>query len=540
MSKRKKSHIDNKQKKKRKSSPQGVYWHFTEYDINWEPPVPYPEGTSEEEVKIRYLVFQLEVCPLTQRDHYQGYVQFYKKKYAKQVQNALSLSNTTHVELEKRDPPISINYVTKLETRKISTDQPFIYGIPNLVSCRGGKPKNITTWEEANAVYGEINKTAKTREEALEMIKEKAPRDLWCSFNNIKACAEYLYPDPVIQWVPEFIGYDWFVPKELTDWVQKESIKPRRAKCLILVGPTKWAKTEWARHLFPDSHMYFRNLFNLKKWDPTAKLIIFDDIEWEFIPSKKTLLTQMGEGELTDRYMKKQTVHVTMPALVLINVWPDLGKESKYWGENADIIELQYPLGLTPHVIENKICEKKLYHMILKKYVVPENLSIKDVFKLYNKHKLKPIRSQMEQDSEIEIEIESESEPKIIEISEDQKEDIIEYRRTHNLPKKMSNIEILERIEADKLLDNRAQQCIDYSKCLNTPSENLEDNSENLENSDDFDDMSDYPNYSEIQEDDFLEWERKRAFKIKDTRILTDDFINFSNDIYKLFTSFVI
>ena len=48
--------------------------------------------------------------------------------------------------------------------------------------------------------------------------------------------------------------------------------------------------------------MYFRGMTNIRKWRDDAALLVLDDIPWEFIPQKKSLLTQMGEAEVTDKY----------------------------------------------------------------------------------------------------------------------------------------------------------------------------------------------------------------------------------------------
>lgn len=176
-------------------------------------------------------------------------------------------------------------------------------------------------------------------EDALQIIKAGAPRD-FVIFNNQINSAMANLKKPKKEWSPRFLETNWNPTELMKRWVREEMTKAERARCLILCGPTRIGKTEWARHLFPSAHMYFRGMFNLEKWNPNAKIIILDDIEWEFIPQKKTLLTQMGEGTMTDKYKHKTTIYVDMPAIVLCNTLPDFGKESAYWVENSMIVEI--------------------------------------------------------------------------------------------------------------------------------------------------------------------------------------------------------
>lgn len=143
------------------------------------------------------------------------------------------------------------------------------------------------------------------------------------------------------QYTPKYELNSFKIPPQVKNWMDTEMVKKERAKCLMIIGPTRIGKTEMVRHIEPKSHMYFRSHFNYDKWDQDAKLIIFDDIEWQFIPNKKALLTQMGEAEITDKYRHKRTIHVTMPAIVLMNDMPQFTcAELAYWNENMTIVTL--------------------------------------------------------------------------------------------------------------------------------------------------------------------------------------------------------
>lgn len=77
-------------------------------------------------------------------------------------------------------------------------------------------------------------------------------------------------------------------------------------------------------------------MVNLDEWNPEGKLLIFDDFEkWEFVPNPKGYLTQAGQCTVTDKYRKKRTIIVNMPAIFLCNEMPFIGGvplcDHDYW-----------------------------------------------------------------------------------------------------------------------------------------------------------------------------------------------------------------
>lgn len=86
-------------------------------------------------------------------------------------------------------------------------------------------------------------------------------------------------------------------------------------------------------------------MVNLDEWNPEAKLLIFDDFEkWEFVPCPKGYLTQAGQCTVTDKYRKKKTINVCMPAIFLCNEMPMIGGmplcDHAYWKENGVFVRV--------------------------------------------------------------------------------------------------------------------------------------------------------------------------------------------------------
>jgi len=80
-----------------------------------------------------------------------------------------------------------------------------------------------------------------------------------------------------------------------------------RPRSLLLIGESRWGKTEWARSL-TKKHAYFCNLFNIDDWSDEAELIIFDDFDIRYVPNWKFWFGCQKRGVIVDKYRKKRTV----------------------------------------------------------------------------------------------------------------------------------------------------------------------------------------------------------------------------------------
>lgn len=76
-------------------------------------------------------------------------------------------------------------------------------------------------------------------------------------------------------------------------------------------------KTAWARAM--GEHMFHSGLFSLDNWSGDVSYAVFDDIQWEFFPSKKQLLGSQYEFNLTDKYRRKRSVIYGKPWIYCMN-----------------------------------------------------------------------------------------------------------------------------------------------------------------------------------------------------------------------------
>ena len=100
-------------------------------------------------------------------------------------------------------------------------------------------------------------------------------------------------------------------------WIRHHFCRNKRAKCLIVIGPSGTGKSSFALSL-PGRVNYFKERWNLDKWTDYARYSVYDDVPWDDFsklnyPNKKGLLTQNGKinvsmqilsnGSRTDVYL---------------------------------------------------------------------------------------------------------------------------------------------------------------------------------------------------------------------------------------------
>ena len=104
--------------------------------------------------------------------------------------------------------------------------------------------------------------------------------------------------------------------------------KPVRAKSLVLYGPSRLGKTQWARSL--GTHFYMYNMFHLDRIENQVEYGIFDDIPFKFFNSWQAFLGCQKDISLTDKYRAKRTVPWGKPAIYLTNIPPTEWEDPNY------------------------------------------------------------------------------------------------------------------------------------------------------------------------------------------------------------------
>lgn len=171
-------------------------------------------------------------------------------------------------------------------------------------------------------------------EEVMKAMIEEKPRDWYINGQKIlenweltqkknarRQCFQSIYPRE-----------NFCVPQIVSDWMEFNAMRTgTRSKLLILCGGTCLGKTAMIRAIC-SNHGYFRESFNIRKWDDAWSWIVFDDCDWDTFPAKKPILCAMGECEITDKYVKRTTLIADKPAIWICNELPML---DTYWQANT-------------------------------------------------------------------------------------------------------------------------------------------------------------------------------------------------------------
>lgn len=324
-----------------------------------EPPTWNPETMV-------YLIYQRERCPDTGNLHWQSYCEFKRDKRLKTIQRELGIGQA-HVERREGPQAKAIEYCKKPESRVTPHVE---WGQPKAEQARtaaAAADRRAAERERVDGIYRRAH-AEPDFETAMAIIRDELPADYSRGYNNIRASLAHKIKPAVFH---SELQYGWRLPNSITKWLAEEFTKVERAKCLVLVGPSRLGKTAWARSL--GKHMFWRTDTNLGNWDQAAKYIVIDDIPWKFIPKKKALLTQMGDITITDKYKAKMDVNNNKPAIVLVNVrgfeeqYND--DEPEYWDANATIVYLDKDKPLfdkTQRAINpDRYSEAELYEALL-------------------------------------------------------------------------------------------------------------------------------------------------------------------------------
>lgn len=152
-----------------------------------------------------------------------------------------------------------------------------------------------------------------------KQLKENCPKEYILNYERLEYFVDkHFKPEPV-QYTSEFTTFN--VPPILQQWVESTFNSTGRRLSLVLCSPSRYGKTEWARSL--GNHMYFNNMVNFKDdWNDSANYIVFDDIDWQYLPNKKGFFGMQKQFVITEKYMRKKTVQWGKPVIFLCNQLP--------------------------------------------------------------------------------------------------------------------------------------------------------------------------------------------------------------------------
>lgn len=204
--------------------------------------------------------------------------------------------------------------------------------------------------------WGDILNAATSAPDFMDRLRDQYPEDYVKRYFDLFAFAQHHWSRPdsyVAEWpTAAYIR----IPAAIHEWIGASFDDPRppRPKTLMVVGPTRIGKTEWARSL--GRHIYMCGLWDLSLWDNDAEYLIIDDISFEYWQGgRKTLWGSQKQVTLTDKFARKKTVAWGKPLIYLCNSDQDwrylragrsrdrlllTPEEIDYYEQNSVIVEL--------------------------------------------------------------------------------------------------------------------------------------------------------------------------------------------------------
>lgn len=197
-------------------------------------------------------------------------------------------------------------------------------------------------WEEEKRTWQDLIVNSDNVEQFMGAVCKHYARDYVLQYDRVKSFAELHYArSEAFDYASEFTDFN--VPESLQSWVTDNLGQGnRRVKSLILVSPTRFGKTEWARSL--GKHHYYNGMVNFKEWfnHPELKYVVFDDFEWSSVEHfKKQWFGCQKQFTVTDKYMAKKTIKLGVPLIWLCNACPPL---DDWMLGNVEVIYLENPL----------------------------------------------------------------------------------------------------------------------------------------------------------------------------------------------------
>ena len=190
-----------------------------------------------------------------------------------------------------------------------------------------------------NDVYMHAMVSWDTRE-VRTIIQHNAPQDYFRSHINIEAAINKMFPPPPLPvYAPPYKKFEG-VPRVMIDWwnIGMQQVRPLT---LVIWGPSRMGKTQWARSL--GVHDYMKGNMNPDGFTDTCAYRIFDD----FNDMKKIDWRSYIGGDpfiITGKYIKPRLV-MPKPTIIISNYLPKVEHNMfDWWISNTICVHVDSPL----------------------------------------------------------------------------------------------------------------------------------------------------------------------------------------------------
>nr|WII96302.1 Rep [Tomato yellow leaf curl virus] len=198
-----------------------------------------------------------------------------------------------------------------------------------------------------------------SKSEALNVIKELAPKDFVLQFHNLNSNLDRIFQEPPALYISPFLSSSFNqVPEELEVWVSENvsaAARPWRPNSIVIEGDSRTGKTMWARSLGPHNYLCGHLDLSPKVYSNDAWYNVIDDVHPHYLKHFKEFMEAQRDWQSNTKYGKPIQIKGGIPTIFLCNPGPTssykeyLDEEKnislKNWAmKNATFITLYEPL----------------------------------------------------------------------------------------------------------------------------------------------------------------------------------------------------
>nr|AGH27783.1 AC1 protein [Tomato yellow leaf curl virus] len=186
-------------------------------------------------------------------------------------------------------------------------------------SARGGQ-------QSANDAYAAaLNSGSKS--EALNILKEKAPKDYILQFHNLSSNLDRIFSPPLEVYISPFLSSSFNqVPDELDEWVAKNVVssaaRPWRPISIVIEGDSRTGKTMWARSLGPHNYFCGHPDLSPKVYSNDVWYNVIDDVDPHYLKHFKAFMGAQRDWQSNTKYGKPIQIKGGIPTIFLCNPGP--------------------------------------------------------------------------------------------------------------------------------------------------------------------------------------------------------------------------
>nr|ALR86829.1 Rep [Turnip leaf roll virus] len=197
-------------------------------------------------------------------------------------------------------------------------------------SSRGGQ-------QSANDAYAAAINTG-SKQEALRVIKELAPKDYVLQYHNLTANLAAIFAPPPEIYQPPYTHNQFIIPQDIQAWVdsnftQEPATPPagptkhkripsiERPQSIIIEGPSRTGKTLWARSLGTHNYITGHLDFSARVYHDDVEYNVIDDVDPHYLKIKhwKHLIGAQKEWQTNLKYGKPRIIKGGVPSIILCN-----------------------------------------------------------------------------------------------------------------------------------------------------------------------------------------------------------------------------